>query len=305
MTGSAASKGAPVQHDFEILTDSTCDIPLDELADLGVEMVPLHVFVGGGSYLDMIEITSEQFYDKMATADELPHSSQPEPAAFEAAYAKMARQGAHRILSLHIAGTLSGTVNSAQLAAQAQAPDVEVRVYDTRIATMAHGMMVKEAVRMRDAGETLEATVAHLDAYRAKLQLVFVPDTLENLVKNGRCSRATGLMSSLLNIKAIIAASDEDGSLMVPGKARGTQRALEQLVSIVEKRYGHAAKLVCTMLTVRNQAGVDELVEILKARGFDCDIVCTYSAGPVIATHTGPGLIGLACVPADQCYHKA
>lgn len=294
-----------MQHDFEILTDSTCDIPLDELAELGIEMVPLHVFVDAGTYLDMIEITSEQFYDKMAAAKELPHSSQPEPAAFEAAYKKMAERGASRVLSMHIAVTLSGTVNSAQLAAQAVSGDVAVRVYDTRTATMAHGMMLKEAARLRDAGETLEAAVAHLDAYRKQLQLIFVPDTLENLVKNGRCSRAAGLMSSLLNIKAIIAASDEDGSLAVAGKGRGTQRALEQLVDIVEKRYGHGAHLVCTMLTVRNQAGVDQLVELMERRGFTCDVVCAYNAGPVIATHTGPGLIGLACVPADACYHKA
>ena len=291
-----------MQHDFEILTDSTSDLILSELKELGVAMVPLHVFVDGGTYLDMIEITSDEFYDKMAACSELPHSCQPEPAAFEEAFTKLADAGAKKVLSMHIALTLSGTANSAQLAAQAVADKVKVQVYDTKTATMAHGMMVKEAVRMRDAGETLEATIAHLDEFRSQLQLIFVPDTLENIVKNGRCSRAAGLMSSLLNIKAILAASEEDGSLAVVGKGRGTQRALEQLAGIVEKRYGKGARLACTLVTVRNQAGCDQLVDILEKRGFAVRVITTYNAGPVIATHTGAGLIGLACVPEQYCY---
>ena len=288
-----------MQHQFEVLTDSTCDIPLDELAELGVEMVPLHVFVAGGSYHDMVDITSEQFYDKMASTDELPHSSQPSPTAFLDAYNKMADAGAPAVLSIHIATALSGTANSAEIASgDAKVP---VRVWDSHTATVTHGMMVKEACRMRDAGETLEATVAHLDKLAAQDSLVIVPDTLENIVKNGRCSRAKGLMSSLLNIKAVLAIQD-DGSLEPVGKGRGTERALEALAKVVEARYGKGAELTATMVTVRNQAGVDEMVKILEKRGFVLHVMGTYNAGPVIATHTGAGLIGLGCVPTSALY---
>ena len=288
-----------MQHQFEVLTDSTCDIPLDELAELGVEMVPLHVFVAGGSYHDMVDITSEQFYDKMTSTDELPHSSQPSPTAFLDAYNKMADAGAPAVLSIHIATALSGTANSAEIASgDAKVP---VRVWDSHTATVTHGMMVKEACRMRDAGETLEATVAHLDKLAAQDSLVIVPDTLENIVKNGRCSRAKGLMSSLLNIKAVLAIQD-DGSLEPVGKGRGTERALEALAKVVEARYGKGAELTATMVTVRNQAGVDEMVKILEKRGFVLHVMGTYNAGPVIATHTGAGLIGLGCVPTSALY---
>lgn len=288
-----------MQHDFEILADSTCDLSLEELASLGVEMVPLQVFVGNSSYQDMIEITSVQFYDKMAASKELPHSSQPSPTSFVAAYTKMAEAGAKQILSIHIASALSGTTNSARLAA-ADSP-VPVRVWDSRTATMTHGMLVKEACRMRDAGETLEATLDHLEKLREQELLIFVPDTLENIVKNGRCSRAKGLMSSLLNIKAVLAVGD-DGTLSPVGKGRGTQRALEAMAKLVEDKYGKGAKLTATLLTVRNQKGCDEMVEILRKRGFGLDIVATYNAGPVIATHTGAGLIGFGCVPTDALY---
>lgn len=288
-----------MQHQFEILTDSTCDIPLDELAELKVEMVPLHVFVAGGSYHDMVDITSEQFYDKMASTDELPHSSQPSPTAFLDAYNKMADDGAPTVLSIHIATALSGTANSAEIAAKDA--KVPVHVWDSRTATVVLGMMVKEACRMRDAGESLESTVAHLDELSGKSTLVFVPDTLENIVKNGRCSRAKGLMSSLLNIKAVLSIQP-DGSLEPVGKGRGTERALESLAKVVEGRHGKGAELTATLLTVRNQAGVDEMVKILEKHGFVLHVMGTCNAGPVIATHTGAGLIGLGCIPTSALY---
>ena len=288
-----------MQHDFEILTDSTCDIPLPELAELGVEMVPLHVFVGEGCYLDQIELTPEQFYDKMAEAEELPHSSQPAPTGFQAAYAKMAEAGAKRILSIHIATALSGTANSAELAC-ASSP-VEVRVWDTRTATIMHAVLVREAVKMRDAGETLEATLEHLENVRRNSLLIFMLDTLENIVKNGRCSRAKGLMSSLLNIKAVLDVED-DGSLLPVGKGRGQQRALENLASIVEKRFCEGADLTVTTVSVRNQAGCDDVVEIMRKRGLNVTVANTASAGPVIATHTGAGLVGTAVVPTELLY---
>lgn len=288
-----------MEHQFEIVTDSTCDIPLEELASLGVEMVPLHVFVGDGCYLDQIELTPEEFYDKMAAAEELPHSSQPSPSAFATAFEKVAAAGAKQILSIHISTVLSGTANSAELAAEG-AP-VPVRVWDTKTATMMHGMLLKQACRMRDAGESLEATVTHLQKLRDNSYLVFTLDTLENIVKNGRCSKAKGLMSAVLNIKAVLAVQD-DGSLDTAGKGRGMQRALQSLAKLVEAKYGTDTPLTATMLTVRNEQGCQECLQILKDRGLDVDLITTYNAGPVIATHTGAGLIGISFVPTELLY---
>lgn len=286
-------------HQFEILVDSTCDISLDELAQLNITMVPLHVFVDGGCYHDQIELTPEQFYDKMAASDELPHSSQPAPSAFTEAYSKMAEDGAKRVLSIHIASALSGTSNSAELGAADAA--IEVKVWDTRTATAAHGMLVREAAKMRDAGESLEAAVAHLEDLRNQTQLVFALDTLENIVKNGRCSKAKGLMSSLLNIKAVLAVKD-DGSLDTVGKGKGMRRAIGNIVKILEETYGEGASLAVTPITVRNAEGCEELVGMMKKHGFKLDVQTVLSVGPVIATHTGAGLVGVACMPASALY---
>lgn len=286
-------------HQFEILVDSTCDIPLEDQAKLGITMVPLHVFVGGGCYYDQIELTPEQFYDKMAASDELPHSSQPAPSAFTEAYAKMAEQGAPRILSIHIASALSGTSNSAELGAK-DAP-VEVRVWDSRTATAGFGMLVREAVKMRDAGETLEATVTHLEELRNKTKLLFALETLENIVKNGRCSKAKGLMSSLLNIKAVLGVKD-DGSLDTMGKGKGMRRALGNIVKLFEEEYGQGAELTVTPFTVRNEAACKELIELMEKNGFKLTVEPVLSVGPVIATHTGEGLVGAVCMPTADMY---
>lgn len=287
------------EHQFEILVDSTCDIPLEQQSQLGITMVPLHVYVGDGCYHDQIELTPEQFYDKMAAAKDLPHSSQPSPSAFTAAYNEMAQKGAKSILSIHIASALSGTSNSAELGAKDAS--VEVHVWDSRTATVGFGMLVREACKMRDAGETLEATIEHLEKVRDSQFLVFALETLENIVKNGRCSKAKGLMTALLNIKAVLAVKD-DGSLDTVGKGKGMHRALQNIAKLVKERYGQGAHLTVGPLTVRNQEGCNELLSILKEQGFVLEVLDTISVGPVIATHTGAGLTGIACIPTELLY---
>lgn len=154
---------------------------------------------------------------------------------------------------------------------------------------------------MRDAGETLEVTLAHLEELRANSYLIFTLDTLENIVKNGRCSRAKGLMSSVLNIKAVLAVAD-DGSLSPVGKGRGMRRAFENLAKLVEDKFGAGADLTASLLTVRNEAGCKEMVDIIRARGIKVNVLATYDAGPVIATHTGAGLVGFGAMPTSLLY---
>lgn len=288
-----------MSHDFEILTDSTCDLSLDELAEMDVRMVPLQVFVGGESYRDQIELTAEQFYDKMAAASELPHTSQPSPSDFLRAYEEMAADGARRVLSVHLASTLSGTANSAAVAAKDATADV--RVWETRTATAAHGMLVKEAVRMRDAGETLEATLVHLEDLRRQQWLTVTLGTLENLVKNGRCSRLQGFMGSLLNLK-IVVAIEQDGTIAPVGKGRGERGARAALVRQVLERFGEGAHLTAAQLSTRNPEGCEAELAALREIGLTVDVVASYSAGPVIATHTGVGIAGFAFVPTGALY---
>lgn len=287
-------------RDFELVCDSTCDLPLELLAEMDVTVVPLTVIFGEETFLDQVEITSEQFYDRMAAAAELPRSSQPSPEAFVKTYRGLVEKGAKRILSLHIAEALSGTVNSARIAAEEV--DADIVAYDSKTVAMTTGMMVREAVAMRDAGETLEATVDHLNRIRPSLQLLVVPDTLDNLVKNGRLSAVAGLATSLLDIKVQIGYDDE-GNLVAEHKAKGTRHALRYVVRSIESRQPRGTKLLITMLTVRNQAGCRRLLDMIEEDGYPVELLGTYNAGPVVAAHGGMGLIAMGYMPAKLAYH--
>lgn len=281
---------------FEIVTDSTCDLPLHTLSELDVTMVPLTVFFGTEAFLDQVEMTSEEFYDRMAASEALPHSSQPSPDSFVKTYHDLAEKGARRILSVHAAEALSGTVNSARIAAGQMGDEVEVTAYDSRAVAMTLGMMVREAVGMRDRGASVEETVAHLDNVRAHLQLIAVPDTLENLVKNGRCTRAAGAATSLLDIKVQLV-TDDAGNLVPAHKAKGTRRALRFAVRAIEERQPLGTRLLVSLLQVRNAEGCETLLKMIEDDGYEVEVQGMYNAGPVVATHAGLGLIALGVMP--------
>jgi len=285
---------------FDIVTDSTCDLGKEWLEEHDVTMVPLSVFCGEDVFLDQIEITPEQYYEKMLASEELPHSSQPSPDTFLNAFRGLADAGSTKVLSIHIAEVLSGTANSARIAA-GMLEGCDVTVYDSCRVTITHGIMVREAVRMRDAGETLEATVAHLDELRRSLQLYIVPETLENLVKNGRLSKLAGGAIALLGIKLVIVL-DEEGTLTPKHKVRGTKRAFASVIKDLEEAYPNHDPLLVQGLTVRNPEGCATLVSQVEAAGFPLERLDDTSAGPVIATHAGLGLVALAVAPQSALY---
>ena len=286
-------------HAFEIVTDSTCDLPVSDLEAKGVVVVPLYVMFGTETYRDQFELSSEEFYDKMIASPILPRSSQPSPEDFIAAYEGLIAKGAKAILSLHIAGALSGTVQSAGVAAGQV--DAKVVAYDTKKVAMCHGLMVLEAMKMRDAGETLEATVAHLDEIRPYVRFLAVPDTLENLVRNGRLPQAVGAATALLDIK-IQLSDDDEGNLVAAHKAKGTRRALRYCVRDVESHRPQGDSIVVSLLQARNRKGCEQLLSMVEEAGYEVDLVGTFDAGPVISTHGGIGLVAMGYLPASMAY---
>jgi DegV family protein with EDD domain len=286
-------------HDFEIVTDSTCDLPADVREALGVTMVPLSVMFGDEALLDQVDILPEQFYDRMLAADDLPRSSQPSPEAFQATYRALVDSGTSRILVLTIAEALSGTANSARIGSQDVAADIHV--LDTHLASMGHGMALREAAAMRDAGETLAPTIAHLKEFSTSLQSLFVPDTLDNLVRNGRCTQIAGAATSILDIKLVLTL-DPAGAIVPIHKAKGYRRACAWIVQRIQRTLGERAHVVVTFIQVRNRPGTEQLLSMMREAGLEVDVQATYDCGPVIATHTGIGLVSVGVVPADIVY---
>jgi DegV family protein with EDD domain len=269
-----------------IVTDSACDLPDAVIRELGIEVVPLTIRFGDDEFVDRRDLTPAQFWARCAESPVLPETAAPAPGQFEEAYRRLAADGATGIVVVNIASGLSATMQSAQLAANAVAESIPVRIVDSETATLGQGMIAVAAARVAATGADLDAVeAAALDATR-RTQVFGTLDTLENLKKGGRIGNARALLASVLSIKPII--EIRDGRVEEGGKQRTRSKALAFLV----------AKL--------SQAGQIENLAVLQAEcpdveEFVAQVRTVYPGeivigdiGPVVGTHAGRGTIGIA-----------
>lgn len=277
-----------------IVCDSTCDLGPESLSGLHVVMVPLRVRFGDDTYLDWVEMTPDAFYERLVSSPVLPKTSQPSPADFSAAYERLAGEGVEEIVSIHLSSALSGTVESATLAATT-AP-VPVRVIDTRLVSQAAGLVVKAAVHARESGGDAAAIEEAALAVAASCRLFFILNTLDYLVKGGRAGKAAGLAVALLNIKPVLSIRSPEGIVEPFKKVKGTKRAVSELVAHV--RADTAGRRFRMRLLHANALPLaEELRDAVLTAGCDCDIDGIGDVGAVIGTYAGPGAIGLAYHP--------
>lgn len=279
---------------FAIVTDSTADLPAEFYARHDVRVVPLHVTFGTDEYVDGVSISREEFLDRMAATPELPRTSQPTPADFMLAYQALIAEGWTRILSIHIASVLSGTCAAARQIADACSKDgVRIEVVDARITTAGQGVMVAEAVAARDAGAEMGEAAARVERIRDSSNILFVPKSLENLVKGGRMSSAAGLMASLLDIKPVILV-DDMCRLSAPAKCRGMRAAASKAVKMLARRARELGGLAYVVLEARSAESVLMLERIMRgADELASGCMGVLTIGPAIATHIGAGSIGV------------
>jgi DegV family protein with EDD domain len=279
-----------------IVTDSTCDVEPARLAQLGVEMVPLTVHFGDEHYRDWIDLHPKEFYAKLAASLLLPTTSQPSPADFAAAYARLAEQGFEEVVVITLSSALSGTYDSAMLGARdAKLP---VRVVDGKRASQGTALIVFAAVEARDAGLDAAAIEARATEVARSSRLFFLLDTLDYLVKGGRAGKATGLAASLLNVKPVLEVNAE-GYIEPFKKVRGRQQAVAALAQHVAEESRSRGRLRAALLHARIGGEVEELQAALRAADADIEVVSQGILGAVIGTYTGPGAVGIAYYPID------
>jgi len=278
-----------------LVVDSTCDLTPEWLAAHDITMVPLTVLFGSEEFLDWVELRPDEFYEKLASYPGLPKTSQPTPAAFSEAYASLAQQGCEEIVSIHLSGPLSGTIQSATLAA-AEAP-VPVHVVDTHKVTQAVALCIIEAMSARDAGASAEeiADVARRAAQNTRL--FFLLDTLDYLVKGGRAGKAQALAASLLNIKPVLE-MNADGIIEPFKKVRGERQAIQALVDTVVEDAARLGHLKLGLLHACHPDRMTNLKQLILDSGADVEIVTEGTIGAVIGTYAGPGALGVTYLPA-------
>lgn len=278
----------------KIVTDSTADLPEKIVSKYGIGVVPLNVHFGEEVYKDGVDIWGEEFYNKLCNEPTLPNTSQPAPGEFLKVYQQIAELG-DTIISIHISRLMSGTADSAKLAAEMMGADYRIEIVDSEHVTMSLGVLVLQAAKAAQNGESADAILAKLNKWKKEISIFFTIKSLDYLHRTGRIGKASVLMGSLLNIKPIL--SIEDGLIVPNEKTRGNfQKVAELMVEKVIQRYGDQPLIVGLIHT-----GLpDEMVILERLAKNNLKIVEMVSnlAGPIVGTHTGPNAIGIVALPA-------
>lgn len=270
---------------IHIVTDSTADLKDDVISKYNLHVVPLTIQIEGKTYLDRVDLEPESFLQLMEKSSELPKSSQPAPGVFKELYDRLGADG-DQIISIHMTGGMSGTVESARTAAELS--DSDVTVIDSRYITHALGFQVIEAAEMAMAGRSVEEIIGRVEEIRQHTKLFVVVDTLDNLVKGGRIGKGRAMLGSFLKIKPI--ASLDGGEYTPVAKARSHKQAVQYLMNnIKEKTAGKTVKGI----GIAHAGGLEmaePLHQQLVAAGYS-NIKFDYTT-PIISTHTGIGAVG-------------
>jgi DegV family protein with EDD domain len=270
-----------------IVVDSTADFPEAPERFPNWRVVPLYVRFGDESFRDYVELSPEQFYARLRAAPETPSTSQPTPGDFLAAYEELA--GYERILSLHIAGKLSGTIESARAAAR-ELGDDRVRTIDSESASAAIAMLGLAIQRRLERGTTDEGVDALVERYPGETGLLFTVDTLEYLARGGRIGRARAWAGQLLNIKPIL--SIEDGEVLPVKRVRGNRKAFLEFTSAFEAATVDRSSLRVGIAHAEAPDRAEALRKMVRATRPAAEIEIVTTLGPVVGAHAGPGTIG-------------
>ena len=278
-----------------IVVDSTPGLSQDYVERHGIRVVPLYLKIGDKTYRDGVDITEDEFYSLLPKADPLPTTSQPSAGDFAKVYDELVAEGATGIVSVHLSSGISGTVNSANLAAQ-QLSEVPVRVVDTLYAAAAHVFVIEAGVRARAAGADLDGIVEAMQRVIDQVKLVFMVETLEYLYKGGRIGGAAALVGSLLQFKPLLFL--DDGRIDALERVRTSKRALVRMVEVVGEWLGRDEPLAVVVM----HAHCPETAAALAAhlpKALNVVNVRTCHIPPVLGAHVGNGTVGLGACPVS------
>jgi DegV family protein with EDD domain len=270
-----------------IVVDSTADFPEAPQRFPNWRVVPLYVRFGDESYRDYVELGPEEFYARLRTATDLPSTSQPTPQDFLGAYQEL---GAYeRVYSLHIASRLSGTFESARIAAEEIGGD-RVRMVDTETASAAITMLGLAIQRRLEAGTTDEELDQLVDRYKRTHGLLFTVDTLEFLARGGRIGKARAFAGQLMNVKPILTITD--GEVVPLKRVRGNRKAFQEFVEALDSQTEDSPTLRVGIAHADAPDRLRELEKMVRDRRPQASIEQETSLGAVIGAHAGPGTVG-------------
>lgn len=277
--------------DIAILTDTGTGLPQEWIEEYAIRPIPFNVIMGDESYRDGVDLTADELFTLLPDADPMPTTAAPSPADWEQAYRDAISQGARGILVLPLSSKLSASYSTASVSAESIS-EVPIRVVDTLRAAMAQGFVVMAAARAARQGGDLDAMVAAAEQAIDTSGFVFVIDTLEYLHRGGRVPAIAAMAGSVLKVHPIMALRG-DGTVGILTATRGMAKALERIMSELEKRLGGRELREAAVMHGNVPDLAAELRKMVMDR-YEIDQMPTTRMTTVMAVHTGPGIVGVA-----------
>jgi DegV family protein with EDD domain len=270
-----------------IVLDSTADFPDAAQRFANWRVVPLYVNFGTESFRDGVDLTAGEFYERLRTSPVMPTTSQPTPRDFLSCYVELGNY--ERILSLHLAENLSGTFQSAGIAA-AELGDGRVRAIDSETASAGISMLALAIQRRLDRGTTDEEVDALVERYKAAQGMLFTVDTLEFLARGGRIGRARAFAGELLHVKPIL--SIRKGEVIPIKRVRGARKAFQEFVDALESETDDVPGLRVGVAHAAAPERAAELEKMVRDLRPQAQLELETMLGAVLGTHAGPGTVG-------------
>ncbi len=272
---------------IKIVTDSTADLPATLIKELDVAIVPEYLRFGDQVYRDHVDISEDEFYQRLLNGPVHPKTTQPTPQDFANVYSALSQE-ADDIISIHLSSKLSGTYNSAVQGKNMISTACHIELIDSQTVSIALGLVVIQASKMAKSGMGLKQIVDELGQIIANVRILILFDTLKYLAKGGRIGKAKALLGSLLNVKPLLTV--RDGELVPSGQVRTRSKGTDLLLDFV-KNAREIQDLAVLHSTTPDEAQV--LVERVSSI-FPRDRVILARLGPALGVHGGPGILAIA-----------
>ncbi len=271
----------------KIVTDSLADIPSEVAQELGITIIPVNVLFGTESYRDGVDLTTDQFYDKLVRSKTLPTTSVPPPGAFVEVYDRVAQE-TDGIVVITVSHKLSATYETASRSVELMKQKCRVEVIDSLLVVMAEGLIVITAAKAAKAGASFDEVmdVARRNIPRTEVRMAF--DTLEYLKRGGRIGAAQAFLGSILKINPVLTL--KDGEIHPVARERSRARAIDHLCNFAAS-FSHIDEVAVEHATTPDEAEI--LIERLSSK-FPKERIYRSKASPVIGAHVGPSVLAVS-----------
>ncbi|WP_082235575.1 DegV family protein [Halobacillus massiliensis] len=285
---------------IQMIIDGGADLPQSMIDKHQLKVVPLNIHFGEEQYKTGVTMDLPTFYKKLEETDIWPSSSSPSPQDFYEKYKEV--DTAQPILVLALTQGLSSTYNSARIGRDMlleEEPDREIAVLNTKTASCGIALLVDEAARKIEETSDFSSIVAHMEKRIEQTTTLFVLKTLENVIRGGRLDRVKGTIAKTLNIKLLMKATDDEGSIDVTEKVRGNKKAIRRFIEQIGEYAHQFENKVIALSHSNDEAYGKKILQMIKEKYPFKDSIFTET-GPLISTYAGDGGLVIAFFRDDQ-----